>query len=571
MSAMSDDKKQDQVTIYVDNQPVDVPAGINLVEAVAVAGKEVPHYCYHPKLSVVGNCRMCLVEMGTPGRDRATGEPMLNEDGSPKIMWVPKPVIGCATNVSPGMHVKTESSLVKDCREGVMEFLLVNHPLDCPICDQAGECRLQEFATDYGRGYSRFVEQKNVKPKRTRIGPRVTLDDERCILCSRCVRFCEEVADDPVLGFIDRGSYTTLTTFPGKELDNNYSLNTVDICPVGALTSTDFRFKMRVWFLKETPSIDTESSVGCNTVVGSREGTIYRITPRRNDAVNDTWMPDSGRTLYRQVDAEDRLTQYSIEGRPCSPAEALTLASTYLRNGRSAIVASGRLSVEEQYLLTRIARHAPGETPAWLVARHAEGDGKLLSTDRNPNVRGALVTGLIDRLPGTELAELSAALESGKVENLIVVGEDITKSGISIDQIKKANVVYIGAHHCDSAQYAKVEIPLLTVFEKAGTFINQQFRVQKFAQAVPGPKGVLFGLSNFTQLLAAVSDGKDNVEPSPAAVWAEMASEIEELKDLTFAALPSTGQVIDADRFADLPFVEGPSLHFEPRTALADA
>ena len=132
-----------------------------------------------------------------------------------------------------------------------MEFLLVNHPLDCPICDQAGECRLQEFATDYGRGYSRYVERKNVKPKRTRLGPRVTLDDERCILCSRCIRFCQEVANDDVLGFVDRGSYSTLTCFPGKELENNYSLNTVDLCPVGALTSTDFRFKMRVWFLKE--------------------------------------------------------------------------------------------------------------------------------------------------------------------------------------------------------------------------------------------------------------------------------------------------------------------------------
>lgn len=568
---MSDDKKQDSVTIYVDEQPVEVPAGINLVEAVAVAGKEIPHYCYHPKLSVVGNCRMCLVEMGTPGRDRATGEPMLNEDGSPKIMWVPKPVIGCATNVSPGMHVRTESKVVKDCREGVMEFLLVNHPLDCPICDQAGECRLQEFATDYGRGYSRFVEQKNVKPKRTRIGPRVTLDDERCILCSRCIRFCEEVADDPVLGFIDRGSYTTLTTFPGKELDNNYSLNTVDICPVGALTSTDFRFKMRVWFLKETPSIDTESSVGCNTVVGSREGTIYRITPRRNDAVNDTWMPDSGRVLYRQVDAEDRLSQYSIEGRPCAPEEALTLASTYLRNGRSAIVASGRLSVEEQYLLSLISSHSPGETPAWLVARHGEGDGKLLSADRNPNVRGALMTNLIAELPKSELSELSLALDKGIIDNLIVVGEDITKAGISIAQIKKTNVVYIGSHHCDTAQYAKVEIPLLTVFEKAGSFINQQFRVQKFAQAVPGPKGVLFGLSNFTQLLAAVSDGKDIVEPSPAAVWARMSTDIAEFKDLSFAGISPTGELVNPDRFAELPFVEGKSLHFEPLTAKAGA
>jgi len=292
---MSTNGNSSTVTINLNGNDVDVPSGINLVEAASMHGIEVPHYCYHPKLSVAGNCRMCLVEMGTPMRDRASGEPVLDENGIQKIGWVPKPVIGCGTNVSPGMHVKTASPMVNDSREGIMEFLLVNHPLDCPICDQAGECRLQEFATDYGRGYSRYVERKNVKPKRTRLGPRVTLDDERCILCSRCIRFCQEVVDDDVLGFVDRGSFSTLTCFPGKELSNNYSLNTVDLCPVGALTSTDFRFKMRVWFLKESPSICTESSAGSNTLVSSREGVIHRITPRRNDFVNDSWMSDSGR------------------------------------------------------------------------------------------------------------------------------------------------------------------------------------------------------------------------------------------------------------------------------------
>ena len=257
-------------------------------------GKEIPHYCYHPKLSVSGNCRMCLVELGTPAFDRATGKPVLDEKGDPKIMFFPNPVIACATRLTAGMHVKTQSDKVKECREGVLEFLLINHPLDCPICDQAGECLLQEFATDYGRGSSRFIEDKVVKPKRTFLGPRVMLDDERCILCSRCIRFCQEVVEDDVLGFVDQGPYTTLTCYPGKQLENNYSLNTVDICPVGALTSRDFRFRMRVWFLKETPSICAESSVGVNTLVASREGKVYRITPRRNDEVNDTWMPDSG-------------------------------------------------------------------------------------------------------------------------------------------------------------------------------------------------------------------------------------------------------------------------------------
>lgn len=565
---MSEETNDQQITIHVDGEAVRVAPGANVIDAVAGAGKEIPHYCYHPKLSVPGNCRMCLIEMGTPGRDRATGEPLLNEDGSPQILWVPKPVIACATKVSPGMHVRTESEVIKSCREGVMEFLLVNHPLDCPICDQAGECRLQEFATDYGRGYSRFVEHKNVKPKRTRLGPRVMLDDERCILCSRCIRFCEEIAEDPVLGFIDRGSYSTLTTFPGKELANNYSLNTVDICPVGALTSTDFRFRMRVWFLKETPSIDSESSVGCNTVVGSREGVIHRITPRRNDAVNDTWMPDSGRILYKAVDAEDRLTTHSIEGRPVSPEAAVAEAARLLRSGKVALVASGRSSVEEQFLLRRI-REALGESvPTWLVARTAEGDGKLLSADRNPNLRGALLTGLISAYPASSLGELKEAIASGEVDTILTVGEELTEAGLDASDLSKVKLLYLGTHHGPSSQNAVVEIPLLTVFEKAGTFVNQQFRVQAFALAVPGPAGVLPGVGAFAALRSELTG--EAVEATVAAVWQEMAQVIPEFEGMRFADIPSTGQVVASVRFAALPFVEGPGLHYTPLTVVEE-
>jgi len=566
---MSDNEQPPAITIYVDGDPAEVPAGMNLVDAVAIAGKEIPHYCYHPKLSVSGNCRMCLIELGMPGKDRATGEPMLDDDGNPVIQWVPKPVIACATNAAPGMHVKTESKVVKECREGVMEFLLINHPLDCPICDQAGECRLQEFATDYGRGYSRFVEEKNVKPKRTRIGPRVILDDERCILCSRCIRFCDEVIGEHILGFTERGSYSTLTTFPGRQLDSNYSLNTVDICPVGALTSTDFRFRMRVWFLKETNSIDTESSVGCNTVVGSREGKIYRITPRRNDEVNDTWMPDSGRSLYQMVDSEDRLTAYTIGGKPGNPEAAFQQAAGILKMGSSAIVGSGRLSFEEQFLLRQTANEL-GEVPTWIVARTGEGDGQLLSRDRNPNVRGALVSGLIPDLPEEKLEELGAKIDAGGIKRLLVVAEDLVAAGLTPEQLKKVEIVYIGTHHNETSQAASVEIPMLTVFEKSGTFINQQFRVQKFSQAVPGPSGVLFGLNAFTRLLAAVS-GEEAPAPSPSNVWDEMARNIPQLEGWRYADIPETGQVLDATAWDQLNFIEGPSLHFEPKTELAGA
>ena len=568
---MSEEIKKETVTVYIDNEAAEVPAGSNLVDALESIGKEIPHYCYHPKLSVSGNCRMCLVEMGTPGRDRATGEPMLNEDGSPKIMWVPKPVIGCATTVSPGMHVRTDSDQVKTCREGVMEFLLVNHPLDCPICDQAGECRLQEFATDYGRGYSRFIEQKNVKPKRTRIGPRIMLDDERCILCSRCVRFCEEIAEDPVLGFIDRGSYSTLTTFPGTQLENNYSLNTVDICPVGALTSTDFRFKMRVWFLKETESIDTESSVGCNTVVGSREGTVYRITPRRNDEVNDTWMPDSGRVLYNAVDSDDRLDNYAIEGRPVKAEEAVSVAAgRLLEEGGVAIVASGRLSVEEQFLLSKIRGELSRTVPTYLVGRYGEGDGKLLSVDRNPNVRGAFLTGLIDTLPEDSLSELEGLVNEGSIKTILAVGEDLVEAGLPLEVLKKVKVVFIGTHHSECSQHADVELPLLTVFEKSGTFVNRQFRVQKFSQAVPGPTGKLYGLSTCTRLLQALNPNSVML-PSPTAIWEEMQKSIPEFAGMEFDSIPSTGTVVSDERLSKIPFVETKGLNFEPKAVIAEA
>src|ERR1035437_2983808 len=365
---MTQPAKPDLVTVNIAGKEIAVPKGTNVIEAARLVGVDVPNYCYHPKLSIVGNCRMCLVEMGLPAVDPATKQPVIDTaTGKQKINWMPRPQIGCGTNAIPGLHIRTTTPQIKDCREGVMEFLLINHPLDCPICDQAGECKLQEQATGYGRGYSRFIEHKNVKPKRTQLGPRVTLDDERCVLCSRCIRFSKDVAKDDVLGFIDRGSYSTLTCYPGKQLENYYSLNTVDICPVGALTSTDFRFKMRVWFLKQADSIDTESSVGANTVVWAREGQIYRITPRRNDEVNDTWMPDTGRVLYKQVRDESRLTAIQVNGQPADLDTAIAAAAELLKTGNGAVVGSGHSSVEEQFVTKKLA--AALKAPAFIVAR----------------------------------------------------------------------------------------------------------------------------------------------------------------------------------------------------------
>src|SRR5688500_5840680 len=310
------------ITVKIDGREVSVPKTTpdpltgkpiptTMIQACAQYNNDVPHYCYHPKLPVAGNCRMCVVEFGTPamGPDR---KPVLNPDGTPKIAKSPRPAIACATPISAGMEIYTNSPSVVEMRKGVLEFLLINHPLDCPICDQAGECKLQEYSFDYGQAGSRFVEEKVHKPKQVDLGPRIILDDERCILCSRCVRFTRDIVGDDALGFVNRASYNTLTNYPGTQFVNKYTLNTVDICPVGALTSKDFRFKMRVWFLKETKSVCTSCATGCNIVIGSREEKIYRYEPRENEAVNSSWMCDYGRLNYKWVAREDRLREVMI-------------------------------------------------------------------------------------------------------------------------------------------------------------------------------------------------------------------------------------------------------------------
>ena len=575
--------KSDFVTVNIDGKEITVPKGTNVIEAARLVNVDVPHYCYHPKLTIVGNCRMCLIEMGMPAVDPATKAPIIDPvTGKPKINWIPRPQIGCGTNVSPGLHVKTTSPMVKDAREGVMEFLLINHPLDCPICDQAGECKLQEQSTAYGRGYSRFVEQKNVKPKRTRLGPRVTLDDERCILCSRCIRFSKEIAKDDVLGFVDRGSYSTLTCFPGKQLENNYSLNTVDICPVGALTSTDFRFKMRVWFLKQTNSIDTETSVGANTVVWSREGQIYRLTPRRNDDVNDTWMPDSGRELFKSVMSADRLAATTpIDALVAQAAELFKINASA---GSIAVVGSGRSSVEEQFLTKKLAAALKASTQ--LVSRVGQGDQLLISADRNPNVRGALVTGLISKLPKVGdampssrslngsvaapirtggLTDLAASIDAGTVNVVVSVGEDLAAAGLTAAQLAKVSVVYLGTHANATSAAAKIVFPTLSVFEKNGTFVNQQFRLQKFAKAVPGPQGATDDLIVLAKLTAASSSAA--IASDLGSLWKLISAEIPAFATMSYSQLSETGLLIDATPFAALPFLEGETLHFKPAAA----
>ncbi|HBO57283.1 MAG TPA: ferredoxin, partial [Opitutae bacterium] len=462
----------------------------------------------------------------------------------------------------------TNSTMVKEARNGVTEFLLINHPLDCPICDQAGECRLQEFSADHGRGVSRFIEDKNVKPKRTRLGPRVTLDDERCILCSRCIRFSQEVAKDDVLGFVDRGTYSTLTCYPGKELANNYSLNTVDICPVGALTSTDFRFKMRVWFLKRTNSICTESSVGSNTTVWSREGKIYRITPRQNDATNDTWMTDSGRGLFKETESENRINDYTIDGVSEDMEIVAQTAADLLQQGKVALVGSAHSSVEEQFYLKKISEYASASTN--IIAKTGYGDGILLSEDRTPNLRGALLNRLITELPNAAADSIDSQIQSGAIQTLFVVNEDLTSLGISQESLAKVSIIYFGSLANQTSKVATVVIPTLTVFEKSGSLVNQNFILQQFLPAIPGPKGVISDVLMLAKIVEKMTG--DTIEPvTLTMIWQELSNTIAEFKSITWQKIgDEQGIQINPRAFLDLPFVESKNLKFDP-TAFKEA
>ena len=428
-----------------------------------------------------------MVEMGMPklGPDR---KPIMASDGHPEIAWIPRPQISCAQDVAEGMAVRTDSPMVQECRKGVMEFLLINHPLDCPICDQAGECRLQEFSVEYGQSNSRFLERKVKKPKNVELGPRVTLDAERCVLCSRCIRFMKEVAQDDVLGFVDRGGFSTIACHPDKTLESNYSLNTVDICPVGALTSTDFRFKMRVWFLKETKTIDVNDGLGCNITIGSREGRVYRITPRENNEVNSNWIPDSHRLNFKYLHDEARLTFPRISGKRSSWSEALTQAVTSLKaSGNLAMIVSARLTNEELYLAKNLSKSL-GITLWDVLPRTGEPDGILIPADRNPNTSGAQILGLTGSEPGKQLSKIADGIRNGSIKGVLSIGEDLTKCGVSAADLSNLqSLVVIDLLPNATTTAATVLLPGSGWAEKRGSMVNIKGRLQRLNKAVDAP------------------------------------------------------------------------------------
>lgn len=469
-------KNPGMVTVVIDGTEIAVKPGTNMVDAAARIGSSVPYFCYHPRLSVAANCRMCMVEVSN----------------SPKL------VPACQTPLVEGQVIKTGTQKVRDQQRAVMEFLLLNHPVDCAICDQAGECKLQDYYATHDSLPSRLEGGKVMKNKRKVLGPLVVLDQERCILCTRCVRFMEEVAQQPQLGVFGRGSHEVIDIFPGNELTSNYSGNIVDICPVGALLNRDTRFKARSWFLSAAPSTCTGCSRGCNIWADSYGQETHRYRPRENDAVNQSWMCDQGRLSYKGLSLERVLSPMTGRGserievtRADARAAAAEALRPHVKSKGLFVLVSPVASNEDLMGALSIARDQLGVSRVFVGGRPAgEADHYLMTADKNPNRRGLeqVAQGLGLALGTFE--ELQSAVKQGQVKALYVVGAEVpgdaqafadALSGVEQVVVQATNVTPLLAA-------ATVVLPAASHLEDEGSFTQQDGITQRHRKAYP-PKG----------------------------------------------------------------------------------
>lgn len=504
--------------LTIDGKEVEVPKGTTVLQAAEKVGVFVPHYCYHDGLSISGNCRMCLVEV----------------EGMPKL------TTSCTQPVSDGMVVHTSSDKVKSGQGDVLEFLLKNHPLDCPVCDQAGECLLQDYHMAYDAEDSRLDEKKNRKAKAKSIGPRIVLDQERCILCTRCVRFLDEVTHTNELGVFGRGSKERLDIFPGVEVDNDYDVNIVDLCPVGALTDKDFRFKVRSWYLTNATSICDGCSTGCAIFVDHNEKKLYknngervvRYRPRFNPEVNGHWMCNHGRYTYKKHE-KDRLTavRTAAEGWGKSTDEVVASAGRSLKEagGSVGFIVAPNLSNEEAWLLKAFVASLGGgkigtKIPGLVKGASPEDapiDGLLRRADPWPNSRGlALILGDTDR--GAEVSGILGAASTGTLSHVVVMGVDLTTADIPKDlltgALSKATSVAFVSHAGPMVDLVDVAVPIATHVGRDGTFTNYAGLVQAFLRVVP-PMGESVSLFD---VLAAWTE----TEGTPEDVFAALSKAV---------------------------------------------
>lgn len=452
--------------VTIEGRTVEVENGTTVIRAAAQAGVEVPHFCWHPGLSVAGNCRMCLVE----------------------IEKMPKLAIACATQVADGMVVHVNSQRAIEARKAVLEFILINHPLDCPICDEAGECNLQDYTYTHGPGQSALEEAKNKKPKRVPLGPNVVYDAERCILCSRCIRFMDEIAKEPTLTFVERGDRVYIDTFPGKELNNPYSMNVIDVCPVGALTNRDYRFKARVWETSSTEGVCPGCARGCNINTWVRNNEILRLTPRHNPDVNSYWICDNGRlNSFKHVNSQERLTSPLIrkEGtlQEVGWDEALAHAAVALKpfsKDEIAVIGSAYSSVEDNYMLQKFAKQVLGTANIGFLPHAVEGDedNLLIRADKTPNSYGAREVGVASQ-KGIDVNKIFELIGSGKIRALYVMDDDVAASKEIEELLTKLDILVVNHWiKTKTTQLADIVFPSATFAEKYGTYVNFLGRVQ---------------------------------------------------------------------------------------------
>ena len=463
-------------TAQINGKEVSVPPGTPIIRAAALVGFNIPHFCYHPALSAPANCRMCLVEL----------------EGRPKL----EPA--CYLKVEDGMKIQTESARVIAARKAVLEFILINHPVDCPICDQAGECKLQDYYMAYDAQPSRLQTAKVAKAKVYPIGPEVVYDGERCILCTRCVRFCDQITGTSELTVVERGDHSEIRTFPGRELDNAYSMNVTDICPVGALTTRDFRFKCRVWLLTSTDSVCTGCAKGCSIHLEHFQGEVQRYRPRFNPEVNEYWMCDAGRLSYRELHT-NRLTTLRVgDDATLSWPRAARKVATDLKaratdGSRTAFVASAQASTETLFAAHAWATQVLGAEQLYWAGRPDGGsDSFLVSADKNPNRAGVVAT-FGEAIATRDVSQLLAALEAGSIDTLVFMGSEL---GLPAEQqallVELAgnlrHLVVVTSHRSELSDRAHVVLPLATHAEDDGTFINEDGIVQPF-QCAYAPRG----------------------------------------------------------------------------------
>ena len=509
-----------QVTLTIEGVTVSVPRGTMILEAAKRAGVLIPHYCYHPGLPVAGVCRMCLVQL----------------EGQPKLQ------IACATAVAEGQVVNVFAPQAVEARKGVLEFLLINHPLDCPICDQAGECELQDYVFREGRAATRYTPTyaKRFNPVED-FGPDVLYVANRCILCTRCVRFMEHAADPPILNVSERGDRAYIGVHPDRQLDHPWSGNVVDLCPVGSLLSKDFLHKARVWELDKTASVCTGCSQGCNIALETRQGTVVRLRPRVNLDVNRYFMCDHGRLAYRWMNRGDRIEAPLVRRDGGLAAtdwdEALRQAVETIAGvgGEVLVLASPAASTEALFLARRVA----GERfrGAFRVAR-VPGDAPLvgvpnlaLREERAPNVRGAATLGYTEEFD-------RAVAGVGRAAVVLVLDE--TLHDLPVAALAQAPaVIYLGTALPEAARGARIVLPITNVAEEDGTFVNRDDRVQCFMQARGGPGMARPAWWVLGELLAGL--GRGPAPGSAAEAFAMLAAEVETFGGLSYTVLGTRG------------------------------